>query len=95
MKILRGVDRVLAGHRVGDEENLLRREQLFQALHLGHQFLVDVQAACGVDDQRVAAHDDGLAARFLGQPLDQRRAGGFALLIALVKLGLDWTWRRL
>jgi hypothetical protein len=85
MKILRGVDGVLAGHGVGDEENLLRREQLFQALHLGHQLLVDVQAAGGVDDERVAAHDDGFAARFLGKPLDQRRSGGLALQIAFVE----------
>jgi hypothetical protein len=37
MKILRGVDGVLAGHGVGDEEDLLRAEKLFEALHLGHQ----------------------------------------------------------
>ena len=94
MKILRGVHRVLAGHGVGDEENLLRREKFFQALHLGHQFLVDVQPAGGVDDQRVAAHDDGLAARFLGEPLDQRRSGGLALQISLVQPAPRRTWRR-
>jgi len=55
MKFLRGVDRVLPCHRIGDEENLLRVEQLFQTLHLAHQVFVDVQAACGVDDQRIEA----------------------------------------
>jgi len=55
MKVLRGVDGILAGHGVGDEENLLRAEELFEALHLGHQILVDVKAACGVNDERVAA----------------------------------------
>ena len=89
MKILRRIHRVLAGHGVGHKQNLLWREQLFQALHLGHQFLVHVQAAGGVDDQRVAAHDDSFAARFFGQPLHKRRAGWFALLIALVQPGLD------
>ena len=89
MKVLRGVDGVLAGHGVGDEEDLLRREELFEALHLGHQFFVDVQAAGGVDDERVAAHDDGFAAGFFGQTLDKRGAGGLALLVAFVEARLD------
>ena len=89
MKLLRRVDGVLAGHGVGDEEDLLRGEQLLQALHLGHQLFVDVQAAGGVDDERVAAHDDGFAAGFFGQALDERRAGGLALQVAFVEAGLD------
>ena len=48
-----------------------------------------MQAAGGVDDERVAAHDAGFAAGFFGQPLDQRRAGGLAFLVAFVELGLD------
>ncbi len=44
-----------------------------------------MEAAGGVDDERVAAHDDGFAARFFCQALDQSCAGGFALLIALVE----------
>ena len=95
VEVLRGVDGVLAGHGVGDEENLLRVEQLLEPLHLVHQLFVDVQAAGGVDDERVAAHDDGFAAGFLGEALDQRRAGGLALLVAFVEAGFDWTWRRL
>ena len=58
-------------------------------LHLGHQLFVDVQAAGGVDDERVAAHDDGFAAGFLGQALDERGAGGLALLVAFVEARLD------
>ncbi len=48
-----------------------------------------MQAAGGVDDERVAAHVASFAARLLRQPLDQRGAGGLALLVALVKLGFD------
>ena len=72
VKILGGVDGVLAGHGVGDEEDLLRAEKLFEALHFGHQVFVDVEAAGGVDDQRVAAHDDGFAAGFFREALDER-----------------------
>ncbi len=61
------VDRVLAGHGVGDEENLAGVEQLFQPLHLAHQLFVDVQAAGGIDDERVAAHVAGLAAGLLAR----------------------------
>ena len=89
MKVLRGVDGVLAGHGVGDEEDLLRREELFQALHLGHQIFVDVQAAGGVDDERVAAHDDGFAAGFFSEALNESGAGGLALLVAFVEARLD------
>ena len=95
VKILRGVDGVLAGHGVGDEEDLLRVEQLFELLHLGHQLFVDVQAAGGVDDERVAAHDEGFAAGFCGQALDERGAGGFAFRVAFVEAWPRWIWRRL
>ena len=67
----------------------LRVEQLLQPLHLAHQLFVDVQAAGGVDDERVAAHVAGLAAGLAGQPLDQRRTGWFALLVAFVERGFD------
>ena len=84
-----GVDGVLAGHGVGDEEDLAGVEELFEPLHLAHEVFVDVEAAGGVDDEGVAAHDRGFAAGFFGQAVDQRRTGGFALLVAFVELGLD------
>ncbi len=43
VEFLRGVDGVLAGHGVGDEENFLGVEELFEALHLAHQVFIDVQ----------------------------------------------------
>ena len=48
-----GADRVLPGHRVGDEEDLLGLDGRRHGGHLAHQILVDVQAAGGVDDDGV------------------------------------------
>ena len=85
MKLRRRVDRVLAGHGVGDEQNLAGVEQLLQPLHLRHQLFVNVQPSGGVHDQRVAAHVARLAPRLASQPLHQRRPGSLALLVALVE----------
>ena len=54
--------RVLAGHGVGDEQNLGGIEQLFELRQLRHQFVVDVQAAGGIDQQHVAAGLHGFLA---------------------------------
>ncbi len=56
-------DRVLPGHGVGHEQDLDRIELLFQLLQLGHQLVVDVQAAGGIHQQHVAAAVDAFAAR--------------------------------
>jgi hypothetical protein len=55
---LRGVDRVLARHRVDDEEDVVGLHEL-TLLELAHQRVVDVQTAGGVEDEDV----DALAAR--------------------------------
>src|SRR5208337_4136555 len=89
MKILGRADGVLAGHGIGDEQNLRRVEEFFQALHLRHELFVDVQAAGGIDDKRIAAHDDGFTAGLFGQALDEGGVGGFALLVALVEFGFN------
>src|ERR1019366_875792 len=86
-ELVGGPDGVLSGHRVGDEENLLRIEDLLQRLHLFHQELVDVQASGGIDDQHVATVADGVAAGFLHQTLD---VGGVGFAdFTFVKVGLD------
>ena len=72
VELVGGVDRVLSGHRVGDEQDFLRVEQLFQRLHLVHQLIVDVQTSGGIDDEHVAAGVDGLAPRFFRKALDRR-----------------------
>jgi hypothetical protein len=51
---LRDVHRFLAGHRVDDEQCFGRRHQLANRFQLARiKVVVDVQAAGGVDDQRV------------------------------------------
>ena len=50
---LRGVDRVLARHRVDDEQRLDRRHRRVQRGDLLHHRLVDREPARGVDDQHV------------------------------------------
>ena len=54
-ELLGDVDRVLAGHRVDDEQDRVRLDRVADAHELGHQLLVDVQAAGGVDDDHVLA----------------------------------------
>jgi hypothetical protein len=49
------VDRVLTGHRVEDEEDVVRAGALVDVLELLHQGLVDREAAGGVVDDDVAA----------------------------------------
>ena len=87
MELVGGVDRVLSGHGVGDEEDLLRVEEFLQRLHLLHQLLVDVEAAGGVHDEHVAAGVHRFTPRFFGQPFD-RRSVCFSNF-ALVNLRLD------
>ncbi len=50
---LGGVDRVLADHRVDDEQDLVRADRVADVRGLLHQLLVDAEAAGGVDDHDV------------------------------------------
>src|SRR4051812_104930 len=52
---LRDVHRFLACHRIEDEQDVVRAGDVADALQLLHQLLVDLQAAGGVDDDRVEA----------------------------------------
>ena len=67
---LGGVDGVLAGHGVGDEEDLGGVEELFELGHFVHELLVDAEAAGGVDDEDVAGVVAGLAEGFFGEAED-------------------------
>ena len=48
-----------------------------------------MEAAGGVYDEGVAAHDDGFAAGFLGEADDEVGVGGLAFLIAFVEADFD------
>ena len=54
-KRLGEVDRVLAGHRVGDQQRLVRAGRLAHRRDLEHQLLVDVEPAGGVENDHVVA----------------------------------------
>ena len=83
---LGGVDGVLAGHGVGDEEDFGGVEQGFELGHLVHEGFVDAEAAGGVDDEDVAAEVGGVAAGFLGEAED---FGGAGFGVECGEWGLD------
>jgi len=86
---LGGVDGVLAGHGVGDEEDLAGVEKLFELRHLVHEGGVDLVAAGGVDDEHVAAEVGGFAFGFFGEAEDGVGAGFFFGDFAFVEMGGD------
>ena len=55
VEALRDLHRVLAGHAVGDEQDLVGLDRLLEALELVHHLVVDLQAAGGVDDHDAVA----------------------------------------
>ena len=57
---LRGVHRVLTGHRVDDEQNLVRLHRRLDCLELVHQRLVDMQPTCSVEENHVVSVPDGV-----------------------------------
>ena len=53
------IDRVLAGQRVGHQQGLMRIDQRLDGGDFGHQLLVDMLAAGGVENDDVIAADLG------------------------------------
>ena len=49
------VDRVLAGHRIGHKQRLVRRRGLAHGRDFEHQLFVDVQPPGGIEDDDVVA----------------------------------------
>ncbi len=66
VEALGDVDRVLAGHRVGDEQRLERHRHVAHRRHLVHQGLVDMQAPGGVQQHHVVAAEAGRFHRAAG-----------------------------
>src|SRR3954447_17348786 len=82
-ELLGDVHRVLAGHRVDDQQDVVRLHRLADLDELVHERRVDVQAAGGVDDEDVLA----LHLRPVERPprdLDRRDLGAL-----LVNVGAD------
>ncbi len=65
-KGLGDVDRILPGHRVGDEQGLVRVGGLAHRRHFEHQLFVDVEPPGGVEDDDVIAFGAPGAQRPLG-----------------------------
>ena len=63
VELARALDGVLPGHRVGDVEQVRRLHGVLDRLQLVHQLVVDVQAARGVDDDRVESFGLGFGQR--------------------------------
>ena len=80
VELLGALHRVLAGHGVGHVEDLAGLGQRLQLLQLGHQLVVDVQAARGVHEQEVVADGARLGeGRLAGSPagsVERSRDGG-------------------
>ncbi len=73
---LRDVHRFLSGHRVDDEQRVLRLHRVGDRAELVHQIGVDLQTTRGVDDDEVATE----ALRFFDRaPGDAHRIGGLAV----------------
>ena len=65
-------------------------EELFELLHLGHELFVDMEAAGGVDDERVAGRCCAASRRAsLARRSTSFGAGGLVVDFAFVETGLD------
>ena len=85
------IDRVLAGQRIRDQQDLMRRRDGLDLRHLGHQRLVDMGAAGGVEDHHIVAAELCRLHRALGDidrrlAGDDRQRGDFGLLAELAQL---------
>ena len=65
VELARALDGVLPCHRVGDVQQIRGLRRVANRLELGHQLVVDVQAACRVDDDDVVAEVRGFGDRAL------------------------------
>ena len=55
VKRLGGIDSILTGHGINNEEYFLGRDSGFDGCNLGHHLLVDRQTSGGIDDKDIVA----------------------------------------
>ncbi len=84
---LGGVHRVLAGHGVDDQEDLVGHDRGVDPAEFAHEFIVEVESAGGVEDHHVDAGGFGVLDR-VAADID-RGADGLAVLGDLVRLAVE------
>ena len=67
VKLLRAFDGVLSEHGVGNEQNFVRLDRVFDLAKFLHQRFVNVQASGGIDDEHVVSGVAGFAQGVLAQ----------------------------
>src|SRR5215469_18693006 len=55
METLRHIDRILACHGIGNQNDIVRLSNCLEPSQFFHQLVVDLQTATGIDQQRIAA----------------------------------------
>ena len=53
IKFCSNIYRILTCHRIRDKQNLGRADSRLNACKFSHQFFIDMQTACGIDDQGI------------------------------------------
>jgi hypothetical protein len=73
VEALRDFHRVLTGHAVGDQQDLVRMDSRLEMLQLGHHLVVDLETAGGIDDDDAVARTPRLLDARLGDAHDVLR----------------------
>ena len=91
MESLRTTHRILSGHRIDDEQNLVRLHGHAHALEFLHKLVVDVQTACRVENHDIEA----FRARLLHRAATDANRGvhGLAVFGALVGFTIELDLR--
>ena len=60
VEAFRHVHGILTGHSIYNQQNFVRLYLTLDVLQLLHQFLIDVQAACGINDHHIIGVGKGI-----------------------------------
>src|SRR5207248_7616504 len=86
VKRLRAINRVLTGHRVANQVDLIRPNLPIDLLQLVHRHFVDVQPAGGIENDRV---EKGALGEVDGVAADIHRSGRTFAMDGNINLGAD------